>query len=297
MSNDKRFAIAILTHNEADRADALLRTFIALVNNTTYGNVIPCYIFVNGSNSDIDTVVSHIMNAYSNAFDFTVAKCTDNNGCSFGVNEVNYMVKDYEYVLFLEGDWVLLNNTPKKWLENCLHHLDTNPNVDQIYLRRITSSLECRQFYGTPYMVDGSMHENHRVFSKSHMHIYTNNPVIRRNKAFYDKGVLPLPYIENETKHSENWGLAEIQHENKAELNSDIYRRGIFVHIFPQWFTAESQFGKGMHFQPCLEHPIPCKECRFGFIHREEPGWCKICLENPTEDYDIIENKYVHQNG
>lgn len=288
----KKIAIAILTHKEVDRPDALLRCVSGLVNNTVHNSIVPIYLFSNGISDDLNCAIDYVKDRQYENFKIEQVKINETNlGCSFGVNSANEMVRDYEYVLFIEGDWIMLNGTDKNWLSDCIKHLDDNPEVDQIYLRRMQSSQETRCFYATVWF----SHVSNDKFRETNMHTYTNNPVIRRNSKFYELGVLPLPSIENEVKGTEQWGEAEIQHENKAQLNSRIYKFGVFGH-FDSWnYTLESQYGRGISFQKVIrnDRQLPCENCKFGFIECDEPGWCNKCKEMNTLDYKSIEDAYV----
>lgn len=224
----KKIAIVILTHKEVDRPDALLRCVSGLVNNTVHSSIVPIYLFSNGISDDLRCAIDYVKDRKYEHFVVNDVKINETNlGCSFGVNSANEMVRDYEYVLFLEGDWIMINGIDKNWLSDCIKFLDDNPEVDQIYLRKIQSSMENRCFYGTRWF----SHISEDMFRNTDMSIYTNNPVIRRNNRFYELGILPLPYIENEVKGQPQWGAAEIEHENKAHLESRIYKYGIFGHF------------------------------------------------------------------
>ena len=116
--------------------------------------------------------------------------------------------------------------------------------------------------------------------------VYTNNPMLRRNKRFFDTGILPLPEVANETHDSVDWGKPEldIEHAPEGVLNAVYYRYGIFIHYdWDHMFTEDGEF-----INPAPLHCPWFLKCKFGFIEDKEPVFCVGCNQSQYEDIEIV---------
>ena len=284
----KKFCIASLTHNSPEKARALYLCYHNLWMHTNFSGSIDVKLFINQSNPDIDKSLEKLEKEFGESsgkekyFNFDVYESEVNLGCSYGINRINEMTFDYEYVLFLEADWILLPEN-EEWLNECLSCLDEYPNVDFIYLRMFESSYKVRH-HGSHWAL---LNLNQNKFRFIDSPIYTNNPIIRRNARFFEEKVLPLPEIVNETKESEHWGDAENSNEDSCRsMVAYYYKFGVFVHYdYDGYFDDEGNF---------LRTPIKCPysdKCKFGFIHSIEQGFCCLCEE--TDSIIDVDEKYI----
>lgn len=298
MNSDKNLAIAFLVHDEVDSAHCALATLNRLFKCTDIPYGTDFYVVINGHNDDVEDVINLFVRAYEPQVNFIIHQFEENTGCSSGVNHLANLTKDYKYTLFLERDWILLGDTPRTWLKSAIKYLDAT-EVDMVYLRRLTSSLETRQYYGVDAFTVDSKYE-YEGFKGRHtsMRIYTNNPHLRRNKKFFDEGVLPLPEVKSETKLNPNWGNAEIAHEHLPANFVTIYQEfGFFVHYHPNLFDQSNEFGHAPAMHAIFRRPLPCEDgCKYGFLNEDEPDWCKLCQLHNTS-YCDIEQKYVEMKS
>lgn len=294
MNQDKNLAIAFLVHDEVDSAHTALSTLNAFFKYTNIPDGTDVYVVINGHNTDVEDVIELFIKAYEPKVNFIIHQFEENLGCSSGVNHLANLTKEYEYTFFLERDWILLDSTRRDWLTNAIDALE-HTQSDIIYFRRLISSLEARQYYGkAPFILKNKFLFGGVLYRETSMHIYTNNPHLRRNSSFFNAGVLPLPEVLFETKHSHQWGAAEIAHENLPEGFKTLYQEyGCFVHYHPSYFENVSEFGHAPAMHPLNQYPIKCEKCRFGFIYEHEPDWCMLCKEKNTSRFTDIEEDYV----
>jgi hypothetical protein len=219
---------------------------------------------------------------------------------------LNSLVRDYEYVLFLEGDWICLPGEISghiDWLRDCINYLDENKNISQVLLRRYISDLDDRQ-YGYGYWIIEQNIKMVRKLKNTYLHLhkkeYTNNPYIRRNNDFYDKNILPLNEfydengLPNEIKGLPMWGQAEIQAESRGyEIESCYLAFGNMVHCEAWNYYKE--------YDKLIEEDMTCKKyldvgkagCKYGYFFPAKK-FCEVCdhsknfmdLERHEQEYE-----------
>lgn len=303
----EKFCITMLLHNAPDRADALRRTFIHLAKGCLlYPEVIPVYILVNQTNSDIDEELEFITSRWQDVlFDFHIEKLPENIGCGAGINYLNDWANDYEYTLFLECDWILKEDTTPTWLDSAISFMNNYPNVDGIYFRRFRNDYEVRAFGGEDFLTiesfNNTITHNGIPFRLVTYPRYTNNPVLRRNKSFYDAGIFPLPIPDAvEEKGSGFWSSAEGSVEYVPQENQMLFYYadfGYFLHQDPQMFQVSNEHYSGTtNFS--VEKCIACKhgltQCKWGFCNQENELFCDVC-ETPeiTETYSAHDARHI----
>ena len=280
----KKFCIATLTHNIEPRKDLLKNTIKLLVDNSSYP-AFDWFVLINGYNDGWDQVIQELTDFHQNKINFKFILSEKNLGVGGGINYLNEETKDYEYTLFLEGDWYSVNTKfsglSKEWIQECLNYLDNNQEISQVILRKYIHDTDDRMYgYGywiTPenvLKVDGNfIHLKHKK--------YTNNPVIRRTQHFFEKGIFPLDEFFKEdgssleVKGNPEWGQAEIIAEPKGyQLNSVYLGFGIFVH------------GDGWHYGIDWDNMEPkgCGNCKYGLIYPNK-YWCAMCSKNNSFTY------------
>jgi hypothetical protein len=276
-----------MSHNAQLRAEYLERTIVSFLdaNPDFDGN---WYIFLNSYNDELLEVTERLFNQYSNV-SWHLELSEKNLGVGAGINRLNKMTEHAEYVLFLEGDWTCLPQKISKlennWINRMIDLFDTNPELDQMVLRRYQNDTDDRQFGYSYWLKEEILLEeksfydiNYWILSKKE---YTNNPVFRRNRRFYETGIFPLPefFDENgeaaEVKGNPNWGRAEIEKEPEGfQLKSAFMKFGAFLHDehWPFKLDWESYY---QSLKPC-GFAGPEFNCKYGFI-RLEQYFCGCC--------------------
>lgn len=290
------FCIASLTHDADGRGRSLYGTYAQFYKNTNWNGPLEVHLFLNGSNEEIANALEKIESEFCDStkekyFVLSLYESDKNLGCSIGINSINAITQNYEYVLFLEGDWICYTDD-KDWLEKSLNFMENRTDVDMIYLRLLRNSFKIRHHSGYWALEkDSIMQLENSDFRSISSPIYTNNPMIRRNARFFDTGILPLPEIENEVHGSDNWGKAEIDIESKPKgiLNGYYYKFGVFIH-----YDYKDDFNDDGTFK--LRNPLYCPlfdKCKFGFIEDMEPVFCVGCTED-YEDIQDVDDRYIH---
>ena len=79
------------------------------------------------------SVCNELIIQHKDRVDFKIVHSNVNNGVGYGINRLNDLSIDYEYSLFLEGDWITLpkqyTNQDKNWLIRSLELMDKE-NLD-----------------------------------------------------------------------------------------------------------------------------------------------------------------------
>jgi len=292
----KKFCILTLTHESHNRPIYLKDTIESFLNNTEYDQIIDWFIYINKTNQEFVTICNELIDKYKGRVDFKVVHSNINNGVGYGINRLNDLSIDYEYSLFLEGDWRCMSSDvsgqPKTWLKTSLELLDENQDTDAVFLRRYINDYESRStgIFGT-YSV-----ENCKIQLKDGLkyfivpiNLYTNNPLIRRNKYFYDNKTFPLQEFfdsngnPTELKIDEviynDWGQAEIKAQpvNK-NIKYIMLMWGNFCHM-----DHMSDFDKNTQRFLIHESNSGCKKykygqstCKFGYFNIF-PHFCTLC--------------------
>lgn len=284
----KRFCINTLTHSGADRVQLLYKTIDYFIENTNFDTV-DWFIYINGSDKPYEGIERELVSKYPSV-KWSITHSSVNYGVGVGINKLNEISKDYEYTLFLEGDWFTvpenLSFIGKDWLNTSLDLLDES-DISQIFLRKYIDDMDDRQ-YGYGYWIKqeniiSSITKNEIDFLMLREKDYSNNPHIRRNSSFYTAGIFPLTefYDEDgnptEIKGNNNWGQAEI----KAE--------GLGKHLS----TAYIKFGKFIHGDKYNGDMNKiglrgCGECKFGLMEPTK-WWCSACTND--NDYTQFEEQ------
>lgn len=300
----KRFAIGTLTHDDIKRDEYLGNTIVSFLDSIDYPERIDWFIYHNGSiDSPIFDVIETVSHDYIDKVKFSFRCGMVNNGVGYGINQLNTYLKDYQYSLFLEGDWLTLpqniSGKNKNWLVDSLDLMDKE-NLDQIQLRRYLNDVDDRQF-GLGYWTNErnvEKIEDGYVFLKERE--YTNNPHIRRNQTYFDLGIFPLQEFfdeegnPTELKTSTHWGQAEVKAEGLGkQLKSAWLKGGIMVHCdhfnYDDWNHVEQSI-KGCDYDDgSLVH------CKYGFLFPREE-FCTHCRKD--KDFrDLEEHNWIFERN
>jgi hypothetical protein len=298
-----KISIGILTHAALGRADYLDRTLTLLSAGTDFGSKrVRVIIFYNGWDESF-----HKVEVFKYPqLEITKIITPTNIGVGAGINRLNEVLLRFEteYTFLLEADWYLLpstlSNTKENWLQECIKHLDSRPDIDQIVLRRYLHDIDNRQYmyanWILPQNVVGTFHDRETRYDYIEVtgKEYANPPHIARIKNFYSKEVLPLTeYYDQdlkpvELKGNEQWGLAEITAASKgAVLTTIFFQYGVFIHgdnwqhgydkdtNLPEWHKLEASR------KICGKYPAS-GGCKYGFID-PRVEFCLCCDSNSRE--------------
>lgn len=284
-----KFCIATLSHDARYRAEYLERTIVSFLDaNPDFDG--DWYIFFNSYNQDLLDLTDLLFNKYSNV-SWHLELSEKNLGVGAGINRLNNMVEHYEYVLFLEGDWTCLpqkiSGLSPNWINELIECMEDS-DLDQMVLRRYLNDTDDRQFGYSYWLKEDILLEEKNYKSITYWILskkeYTNNPVIRKNRRFYETRIFPLSEFFNangdavEVKGNPNWGRAEIEKETEGfQLKSAFMKWGTFVHDehWPFKLDWDSYYDT---LKPCGIKGLEFS-CKYGFI-KPEQYFCGCCPKN-----------------
>jgi len=302
-----KFCICTLTHDTEGRAEALQATVDNFLESTNISEL-KWFIVVNRSNEAIDRVLEYLPKKYP-AITWHIVKNEVNTGPGPGINQLNKLSSDYEYSLFLEGDWTALPESisghSKSWLEDSVNFLENNKDIDHIQFRRYLDDLDDRQYgyshWIKPSNVLGESQQGNTIFIHLTEREYSNNPALRRMSSLYSKGIFPLLEVYDkdgsplEIKGKAEWGIAENLAAGKKSLKGAWIKFGNFVHYEDWKFKHnwnrwhEGEFG-------CNQiETEPKSRCKYGFL---TPGhyFCGVCEKDKNyTDLERHSNLYVQR--
>jgi hypothetical protein len=278
------FSIGTLTHDDIKRDEYLEMTINTFLENTNLPENTNWYIFHNGSSdSPVIQVVRQLAEKWDNTH-FLIFCENKNYGVGVGINKLNEWLKLSKYSLFLEGDWLTMSqeftNQDKNWLIRSLDLMDKE-NIDQIQLRKYLNDVDDRQFGLGYWTNEHNVERTEGDFAYLKEREYTNNPHIRNNQRYFDKGIFPLQefYDENgeptELKTSTQWGQAEVKAEGLGkQLKSVWLKGGIMVHCDHFPYTTSNQIKENI--TGCEYNDGSLLHCKYGFpFPRKE--FCTYC--------------------
>ena len=295
--------ICIATLSSRDRVKFLKITIESFVERTILNEKIDWYIFSNGSSEiTVSYIKELVLNQPYEKINFIASFSEENLGLGRGVNFLNNLIKDkYEYVYFLEDDWITLSfdlsGKDENWFNTTIDFLDENKNVTYVILRRYSSEMEMR-CYSYAQIIDGIKEtKNYKncIYAKSKS-AYVNNPHIRRDKIFWDDGIFPHFEPENETKDNRiNWCQSEIDANRRASgcgLETWYMLLGPIQHIEDiENRDLDSTIRKGCGLYG--EIPGQRNSCKYGFIFHLG-RWCGSCIkEEDITKISTHENRFI----
>ncbi len=248
------------------------------------------------------SVCNELIIQHKDRVDFKIVHSNVNNGVGYGINRLNDLSIDYEYSLFLEGDWKCMtpdiSGQPKTWLKTSIELLDENQETDAVFLRRYINDYESRSTGIFAYYDV----KNVKILTKEGLkyficpvNVYTNNPLIRRNKYFYDNKTFPLKeFFDSDGNPTElkvndiiynDWGQAEIKAQpvNK-KIKYIMLAWGNFCHIDNMGdFDKQTQkFVEQESTVGCKKYNNGQSKCKFGY-YNISPHFCTLCSTTISE--------------
>lgn len=302
METNNKCSIAILTHDAPDRAEALKYTLWSLASSTDLSGI-DIHVFFDHYNNDMLTVLQDFFaeNQLLEVGHLHLNENSEINGCGKSVNWVWEATKNYEYTLFLEGDWVLLPQYSNTWLKDLIALMDSCPNVASTFLRHFRCDYEMRQYNAVLHWHNPANRLEEFRFGNGNQliyritdGIYTNNPHLRRNSMYEKLEILPLNiYDEADTKESINWSKPEQDAENKLR-GAEIFviPDGLFEHYEYSLDKNEFTYNDKIMLEA---HTVYCPNgltCRFGF-QQENRKYCKACQSCESLELYDVERHYV----
>lgn len=301
----KNLSLTTLTHTDARRQEFLVKCVKSVVVNTNLDSKVNWYVLINNYNSSWENTINRIQDlAAKSNFDIHFYKSEKNLGVGGGINYLNNLVKDYEFSVFIEGDWLCipqeLSKIDNNWLIDSIDYMNSNTEIDCIQLRRYLNDVDHRRF-GFAHWIRTSNLEKIQTFkNKTYFYLkereYTNPPTIRRHSRFFDIGLFPLDEWFNddgnslEVKGNPLWGEAEIRKESLGkQLNTVYLAFGNFVHLDDWPGPVEQEELKKFKIEGCNKYNGGCK---YGFLISDEK-FCKCCRFNKKfVDLDIHNHYY-----
>jgi hypothetical protein len=223
-------------------------------------------ILDNGSTDDTSDFISRLPKVYG------VTWRPDRNptdlGCAVGTNMATAMVKDCEFALHLESDFIHMtedeSGVGRLWMQDAIRFMQTGV-CDYLYLRRMCNEHDMRMHWWAQWMPK-VIHEVGPYLSCPEFW-WSNNPALRRVQALYDCKTLPLDESKDGKKGQSGWSQPELRAPRPTK--PWIYHWGMFKH---EGVTVEfpEQVGCGKF------GPFGTSTCKYGFY---KLGWDSFCDE------------------
>jgi len=252
MSN--KFALTTVCYNSRFTLPLVIDDFLtqtSLPENTSW------YVLLQNCS---DEFCNKIVDLCKKRVRLVLVRFEDNLGLSKAMSYVIALTKNFEYVLNIEDDWILLHtHVPNKnWLKDCMEFMELNTHVSTLALRAYNTDAEKYQ-YGWTRTIPYRCHEHKDNFnyqakmSESKViefkegltfreiphFLFTFNPCLVRN-ADYHKTAYPLPVFALDQKkesHSADWGSCEaLTMEKTRHLTTYYLNQGLLGHA-EDWFA------------------------------------------------------------
>jgi len=260
-----------------------LRVCIDSFLKNCYARPLVIGIFDNGSTDDTSEYLKSLPKVYG--VTWRVERSPVDLGCARGTNAATDLVKDTEYAIHLESDFIHLTEAEsgvnKMWLHDALSFMEKG-ECDFLYLRRMINEYDMQMHWWSQWMPKVTREAG--PYLKCPGFWWSNNPALRRVKALYSSGTLPLDVAKDGQKGQAGWSQPELQapHPTKPW----IYRWGMFKHEclkaeYPE-LTGCKRYG-----------PFGTSTCKYGFYKPAKDGFCLLCdPHRGLQDMNEHEKRY-----
>lgn len=276
--------VSVLTNGQ--RLSALQGCIGSLLAHCFYRPLI-FGIYDNGSTDDTLEWLSEWVPAKDNPWKygvtFRVQHSDKDLGCAAGTNAACELVRDCEFAIHLESDFELLSpeesGEDRLWLRRAAEFMQS-VNGNYLYLRRMTGEREMLAHWWSQWML--KIVDQKGPYLSCPEFWWSNNPALRRNKALYDNGTLPLDAGKDGPKGTPGWSQPELS--AKAPGRAWLHQWGVFVHDRP---AQGDIFGK----RSCSIRGG--KSCKYGFFKdgAVSDKFCEVCLGDQGDFRDMSEHK------
>lgn len=298
----QEFCICTLTDGRPDR-DLFLKYTIKTFMDNWQGEGFEWFVLINIPSDETRQVIEDAQSTYPQ-ITWHVHYSDINLGPGGGINRLNELSKNYEYSLFLEGDWVTVPNNisgaSNHWIQNSIKLLKEYPHIDQVQFRRYLNDADDRAYGFSDWIVRENVEgvvDNGDTFYLLKNRQYVNTPTLRRMSTYYDKGIFPLDefYDEHgnptEFKGHENWGWAEINAASK-EMTGAWLEFGNFVH-FENWPYRDRWQEWMDKNHGCTDNLKAKNVCKYGFL-LPMPQYCATCsLNESMVDVELHNRRFL----
>jgi len=284
--------ISVLTNGQRLSS---LQTCLGSLLTHCYYRPLRIGIFDNGSTDDTWKWMSEWVKATDNPWrygvKFGIQHSDQDLGCAAGTNAACEMVRDCEFAIHLESDFEHLSpeesGEDRLWLRRAAEFMQSVEG-NYLYLRRMTGEQEMLAHWWSQWMKQ--IVEERGSYLSCPNFWWSNNPALRRNKALYDNGTLPLDVTKDGPKGTPGWSKPELT--TKAPGRAWIHRWGVIVH---EKSSHGDIFGKRV----CSI--LDGKGCKYGFFKNgaESDKFCEVCLGNRNDFRDMAEHqaRFRHHVG
>jgi len=295
---ENRVAISTLTsRNKID----WLKKLNASVRGNMADVALDWHIYSNGSSPEQEEYLNYLHSEWfgPGLFQFNIRFGKENGGVGYGVNRAADMVKDYEFVLYLEDDWFHLpkelTDVTNDWLPKAINLFDKFPNLDLLLLRRYLYRSEADHHGFSRHFDSENFNEidfqGLRILSSDFD--YCNTPHLRRNKSLYDKGVYPVNQDAEARTEVKKVGGSFPSMPNKGWPEQIAKVRGrenglVCWQLFPGIFAHEHSSVKIQEY--CGKYNVGGTTCKYGFATIEPERFCDHCLH--TDGLRYFNNHY-----
>jgi hypothetical protein len=251
----KPIGISILTNG--GRKARLKACVTSLLENCYYRPL--CFgIFDNGSTDDTKEWMAGLPEVYG--VTWRTERSDKDLGCATGTNRSCEMVRDCEYALHVESDFLLLpgeiTGEDTLWMRRALELMESG--VDYLYLRRMVDERDIFLHWWSQWM--SKVKEERGQFLRVQDFWWSNNPSMFRNKVMYEGGTLPLKAELDGRKGEKGWSVPELSAAQPGR--TWIHRWGLFVHEDVPIMPGKTCMPGG---------------CKYGFFKDGTGNFCDQC--------------------
>lgn len=271
----KTVGISILT--SGNRLEYLKTCISSLLANCYY-RPLCIAVLSNGSTDGTKEWLQSQKHSFGHGIELRYWIEPDDRGCAWGTNTVSEML-EYEYVLHLESDFQHIpeemSHEDKFWLHRAVEFMDGG-ECDYLYLRRMVNEEDIRLHWWAKWM--GQIDQTVDRYMRCPGFWWSNNPVLRNDRAIRRAGCLPLNTLIDGKKGTENWGKPELS-TNFPE-KPWIHKWGLFVHDVPLYGGID----KLMSYPGCSRFDRDFPGCKYGFFKDGRDGFCQRCTSSGIDD-------------